>query len=61
MIVKACVTTAGTSQEWEAVLMGLDSQSVGPKQTVGDSMLVCNHFFRKIVHHYAAGNANSAQ
>ena len=55
MIVKACVTTAGTSQEWEAVLMGLDSQSVG------DSMLVCNHFFRKIVHHYAAGNANSAK
>ncbi|OED35901.1 transposase [Chromatiales bacterium (ex Bugula neritina AB1)] len=35
MIVEACVTTAGTSQEWEAALVMLDKQSVRPKQTVG--------------------------
>lgn len=35
MIVEACVTTAGTSQEWEAALSMLDKQSVRPRQTVG--------------------------
>ena len=35
MIVEARVTTAGTSQEWEAALAMLDKQSVRPKQTVG--------------------------
>jgi len=35
MIVEACVTTAGTSQEWEAGLQMLDKQSTRPGQTVG--------------------------
>ena len=35
IIVEACVTTAGTSQEWEAALTMLDKQSVRLCQTVG--------------------------
>lgn len=35
LIVEACVTTAGTSQEWEAGLDMLDQQSMRPSQTVG--------------------------
>ena len=35
MIVEACVTRAGTEQEWEAGLEMLDKQSKRPGQTVG--------------------------
>lgn len=35
LIVEACVTTAGTSQEWDAALEMLDQQSMRPGQTVG--------------------------
>lgn len=35
MIIEACVTTAGTSQEWDAGLHLLDQQSTRPGQTVG--------------------------
>ena len=35
LIVEACVTTASTSQEWEAALSMLDKQSKRPRQTVG--------------------------
>ena len=35
LIVQACVTTAGTSQEWDAGLELLDQQSMRPGQTVG--------------------------
>jgi len=35
MIVEACVTSAGTSQEWNAGLSMLDNLSMRPSQTVG--------------------------
>lgn len=35
LIVEACVTTAGTSQEWDAGLEMLNQQSIRPGQTVG--------------------------